>query len=136
MDWRSVDELTVADLKATPVWEWREQGGEEQVRATTLDSIPETDGNTVHIALTQFTLTDGTTMFGFCSPGDDSGLDYIQPVIMSEYGHWNLWEGKKNIPKSDETIFPLVYECLVECEGKNLKQTIGEVPQSKDSESV
>jgi hypothetical protein len=128
MDWRSIDELTVADLKTTPVWEWREQGGKEEVRATTLGSIPEADGNSVHIALTQFTLADGTTMCGFCSPGDDSGLDYIQPVIVSEHGRWNLWEGKKKIPKSDKDVFPLVYECLVKCNGKNLKQTIKEAP--------
>jgi hypothetical protein len=124
LDWRPVDELTVYDLNAIPVWEWQECDGGERVRATTLESVPEADGSAVYIAFTRFTLADGTVMFGFCSPGDDSGLDYIQPVIVSEHGHWNLWEGMKNVPKSGEAIFPLVFECLVECEGRRMKSTI------------
>ena len=40
-----------------------------------------------YIVLTQFILQDKTEHLGFCSPQDTSGLDYIQPVIITKNGH-------------------------------------------------
>ncbi len=122
--WCPLGELTVEALKTTPIWEWRENGGAEEVRPTSLDCIPEADGNAVHLVFTKFSLADGKVEFGYCSPGDDSGLDYIQPVIICEEIHWNLLDGEPPQTLSGKNIFPLKFECLVPCDGKYLKQTI------------
>lgn len=128
MSWRPITHLSVSDLETTPVWEWRERNGLEECRPTNLGSVPEADGNTVHIAHTRFMLSDGTVMFGYCSPGDDSSVDYIQPMIINENGHWNIWEGKGSLGILDESDFPLTYDCLVPSESKYLKRTIEEAP--------
>ena len=131
IDWRPLKELTVEALQTTPIWEWRESSGAEEVRPTSLDRIPEGDGNTVHLAFTKFNLANGKVKFGYCSPGDDSGLDYIQPVIICDEIHWNLLEGEPPQTLLGKNIFPLIYECLVPCEGKYLKQTIEHHPKKR-----
>ncbi len=131
IEWRPVEKLTVEALQATHVWEWRESGAVEEVRPTSLDRIPESDGNTVHLAFTKFILANGITMFGFCSPGDDSSLDYIQPVIIWDDIHWDLWKGDPPKKILEKNIFPMKYECLVPCEGKYLKETIKHSPNNR-----
>ena len=39
---------------------------------------------------------DGTILLGYCSPEDDSGLDYTQPTIIYENKHINLFEIESN----------------------------------------
>ena len=44
-----------------------------------------------YIARTRFVLADGSEWWGYCSPTDDSGLDYIQPVILTPGGPVRFW---------------------------------------------
>ena len=124
MEWHPISQLSIEDLKSSPVWEWRESEYSEEARPTALDSIPEADGNLVYIALTKFTLLNGEELYGYCSPGDDSGLDYIQPVIILEDCQWNIYEGPLPSQMRERNIFPIAFECLVPCNGKFLKQLI------------
>ena len=134
MEWRPIAKLKVDDLWTRPIWEWREIDGAEEVRPTMLDSIPGADGNIVHIALTEFTLANGNTLFGYCSPGDDSGLDYTQPVIIHEGSHWSLYKGNDPMLLQGKKIYPIQYKCLVPCNGVCLKQSISkkEISRNKD----
>ncbi len=131
MKWRSIRNLDVSDLQHCPVWEWQESDRGEEVRPTDLDSVPEADGNTVHISLTQYTLANGKVMQGYCSPGDDSGLAYIQPVIIHKGNHWNISRSAPPRALSGSGLFPIAYECQVRCDGKILNASIADT-QIKD----
>ena len=72
-------EMTAEDFENSGVWEYH---GDTDARATVKPSLrselAEDDGH-VYLVSTQFRLADGTTLSGFTSPTDDSGLDYVQP---------------------------------------------------------
>lgn len=44
-----------------------------------------------YIVLTNFKLANRIELIGFCSPQDKSGLDYTQPVILTENGLFVFW---------------------------------------------
>jgi hypothetical protein len=112
--WKSISELTQEDLAATPVWEWKEDSGSEFVRPTLLTSLTEYRGGPVHIAATRFTNARGDVHLGYCSPGDASGLDYTQPVILTDDGPLPL---SMLSASADRTLYPWRFECLVPVDG-------------------
>ena len=72
---------------------WRYEGENDDVAhltATDLHELRATEPATF-IARTQFALATGTQFIGFCSPTDDSGLDSLQPVILTPDGPVYFW---------------------------------------------
>ena len=128
-------ELTADDLRVTPVW--KSLGGSDEealVEPTSRATLAETERETF-LALTEFVLNNGQKHIGFCSPVDDSGLDYVRPVIVTGQGHVSLWFdappanhviseqwSRLGVPESE--ILPIKYECLVPVDGRTVKGTI------------
>ena len=92
------------------------------------EEISETDSDN-YVVLTEFLLHDKTKYFGFSSPQDTSGLDYIQPVIVTSNGHLPLYFdtleninlpdlANKIINKSIDKIFPLTFVTRIKCDKK------------------
>lgn len=93
------------------------------------------DDGTAYLVRSRFQLADGSVHFGFCSPCDDSGLDYVQPVLICPEGHIRFWHDffpgpsepeetcrKLRRPLSD--ILPTLCEALIPCEGRRYSETI------------
>lgn len=139
---RLVD-LSVEDLIASPVWRYEGGSGvDAMVSSTKRVSLSQNDDE-IFLAATEFRLFDSSSHFGFCFPADDSGIDYLQPVIVSSSGHVNFWfDG----PASPETlagqwralarepreIFPVVYRCIVPVDGRTVNGRIDGVCSSRD----
>lgn len=130
--------LTNEDLAAKPIWLYE---GESDATATVepVDTFAEPDKR-AYIARTKFTLSDGTVLFGYCSPTDDSGIDYVEPVIIGPSGHIPFWGDPPGTPPSDaeiaarlgkpaEDVFPCTFESLVPFEGARLIQVIDHATQ-------
>ena len=123
-------DLTVEDLHTTPVWKFF--GGSDEdalVEPTSRSTLSEAEHET-YIAVTEFVLANGQKYFGFCSPVDDSGLDYVQPVIVTGQGHICLWfdeppardvlvEQWTRLGALESQVFPIRYNCLVPVNGAN-----------------
>ena len=45
----------------------------------------------IFLGATEFELFDSGRLSGFCFPADDSGLDYLQPVIVGPSRHVSFW---------------------------------------------
>ncbi len=125
--------LTNEDLAVHPIWLYE---GESDVLASVSpsDSFAQPDQR-AYIARTRFTLRNATVMFGYCSPTEDSGLDYIQPVVIGPSGHIPFWRDPPETPLSDaeiaaqlgklpEDVFPCTFESLVPFEGVHLVRAI------------
>ena len=91
MDQKQLKDLTTKDFLERQVWEHWTIKDTEYVRPSDKNQIIETD-NVGHIVLTDFTLSNGIKMIGFCSPQDTSGLDYIQPTILTEKGQFKIFK--------------------------------------------
>jgi hypothetical protein len=131
-------ELTIEDLSATPVW--RSLGGEDStalVEPTGRTTLSQTEADTF-LAATSFVLGNGERQFGFCSPVDDSGLDYLQPVIVTPHGQVRLWfddpvqpavlaEQWAKLGVREPQVFPVEFECLVPVDGRTVKGTVRNV---------
>ena len=115
MRWKPIEMLTAGDLQRTPVWELRYEGDVEMVRPTRRKSVTD-DTRHGFIVLTRFVYPGGAVAFGYSSPQDPSGMDYIQPTVITETGHWNLFTGKNMTQKPDALLFPLMCESLVKCD--------------------
>ena len=126
--WKSISNLTQADLAATPIWEVRDGSGSELVRPTSLTSLGEYRDGPVHIAATRYVTAAGDTYYGYCSPADPSGPDYVQPVVLTPRGPFPLWDpgglSKAHVAAlcsalavSPSALFPLQIECLVPVDG-------------------
>jgi hypothetical protein len=97
---KPINELTVADLSAFPVWEYasdeeREDGQDETtVRPVNADLPIQPDDGPFQIRAI-FTLADGSKMTGFLtvSSMDLSDLGYTQPVIVTDHGQVLFWLG-------------------------------------------
>jgi len=92
------------------------------------DHGPLVDDGTAYLIRSRFTLADGSEHYGFCSPCDDSGLDYVQPVLISARGHVRFWydwrpqwkepeETCRKLGKVVSEIFPARCQALVSCDG-------------------
>lgn len=140
---RLVD-LTIADLAANPVWRYEGGTGDDaMVVPAERESLSALDDE-VFLAATEFTLPDGTRHPGFCFPVDDSGIDYLQPVIVTNERQVRFWfEG----PLSAETlaaqwaalgrggadVFPLTFRCPIPVDGRIVTGVIPQIEFSPDA---
>ena len=133
--WRPLSDLVESDLLAHPVWEWSDDAGQPLVRPSSVQQLTEYRGGPLHIALTRFTCQGNTSVLGFCSPSDASGLDYVQPVILLDSGPIALWPptalGTSEIQRlafafsaSATHLFPIRVDCLVPVDGKYYSATV------------
>jgi len=132
-NWKPVDELTLREIQEKPIWK---SDYDHAVCPTDLTTHPDPNiDQATYIVLTTFTLNDGTVMTGYCSPADDSGIDYIQPVIIIDGSHVQLWDEEnaretdklliaKKLFRSVDQIFPLKYSSNILCEGRHLEEII------------
>ncbi|MEO8432363.1 MAG: PilZ domain-containing protein [Acidobacteriota bacterium] len=135
-------ELTVADLVASPVWRYEGgSGASARVAATDRQTLLQADDE-VFLAATDFELADASRHFGFCFPADDSGIDYLQPVIVHGARHVSFWfDGPvtlealasqwKTLGRAPERIFPVLFRCLVPVDGREVSGRITGVETSQ-----
>ena len=134
--WRDAATLREEDFVVQPVWEWRADGLNEHVRPASVTHIPEFTGDgPVYIAATEFLTASGSRHFGYCSPGEQSGLDYTQPVILARSGPVALWNEASGIIAYSEVakalglrkseVFPLSIRCLVPAAEGDYKEVVG-----------
>jgi len=128
-------DLTPSDLERVAIWHYHGDTDDDAVvRATARTELSGDDGD-LFLARTQFVLANGAQHIGFCSPQDDSGLDYLQPAIVTSDGLVYFWFDE---PPSRETlraqwhrlgadreaIFPVHFRCTVPVDGKYVTGTI------------
>jgi hypothetical protein len=126
---KRLNQLRPADLDRVPVWRYEGTSDDDAVVHAT-DRIELSEQETdLFIARTQFVLANGSQHTGFCSPSDDSGLDYMQPAILTAEGPVYFWFDR---PPTDETlqaqwrrlgvrhenIFPVHFRCTVPVHGR------------------
>lgn len=127
-------ELTKYDLLDRNVWEHWNENNIEFVKPSDQTEIYE-KSNIGHIVLTDFVLNNNTNLLGFCSPQDTSGLEYIQPVIITDKGQIELWRDKEwsenekkelleKLGLTSKEVFPIVYKTRVKCDTKFYSGTI------------
>lgn len=136
-------DLSVGDLVASPVWRYEGgSGAHATVEASKRESLSQTDDE-IYLAATDFELFDSSRHFGFCFPADDSGIDYLQPVILSASGHVSFWFDGPAAPevlsrqwralgKEPRDIFPFAFRCLVPVDGRTVSGRIEGVGSSRD----
>jgi PilZ domain len=132
---KRLGDLTVPDLRSTPVWRYEGgTGSEALVEPARRDTLSQTDDE-IFLAATEFVLFDATHHVGYCFPADDSGLDYLQPAIVSDSGHVNFWFDEPAPPevlsrqwhalgKMPQAVFPVDFQCLVPVDGRTVRGRI------------
>jgi hypothetical protein len=146
--------LTATDFAVSPVWRyWKvpavssdppesivvgyRVAETEWVEPSALTALTE-DTDLVYLAATEFRLASGEVLLGYCSPQDASGLDYIQPVILTPRGPVPLWYDipvppevfasvMERLPSPSSSAFPVHYRCLVPCDGSFLEGVVDSV---------
>jgi hypothetical protein len=129
-------ELTNDDLARVPIW-WYEGQSDESASVSPVEAFEHPESK-AYIARTRFVLADGSEWWGYCSPTDDSGLDYIQPVIISAAGHVRFWYDEsapepepgracRLLGKQPEQVFPARFECVVPVEGRYVAGVVSRV---------
>jgi hypothetical protein len=122
-------ELTTLDLAACPVWRYEGGSGAEARVSPVRRAALSQEDDEVFLAATDFELFDSTRQSGFCFPADGSGVDYLQPVIVTPSGHVAFWfEGAPSpetlakqwraLGKEEKDIFPVSFRCLVPVDGR------------------
>ncbi len=131
-------DLTNDDLRRCPIW--RYEGDSDDIALVfPADNFAEPDQR-AYIARTRFLLADGSEWWGYCSPTDDSGLDYVQPVIITSGGVVRFWynqpaiepepaRGCRLLDRSPEQVFPVRFECAVAFQGRSI---VGELSRIED----
>ena len=139
-------ELTVEDLAANPVWRYEGgTGAQALVEPAKRDALSRMDDE-IFLAATAFELFDSTPHSGFCFPADDSGIDYLQPVIVSRSRHVSFWFDTpappellesllKALGKDPGEIFPVTFRCLVPVDGRTVSGRIAGFESSQDLRS-
>lgn len=126
---KRVHDLRPADLDRVPVW--RHEGEDDDiavVHATDRKQLSEHDTD-LFIARTQFALANGEQHIGFCSPVDDSGLESLQPVIVTDHGPVFFWFDEpptdaslraqwQRLGVTSELVFPVHFRCTVPVDGR------------------
>jgi hypothetical protein len=140
---KRLDDLTVDDLVASPVWRYEGGSGAEAVVApANRESLSQMDDE-IFLAATDFELSDSSRHFGFCFPADDSGIDYLQPVILTGSRHVAFWFDRPASPealssqwralgKEPVEIFPISFRCLVPVDGRTVSGHITGVQTFED----
>jgi hypothetical protein len=143
---KRLSELTAEDLAANPVWRYEGGSGAQAVVAPAKrDALSQADDE-IFLAATAFELSDSTPHSGFCFPADDSGMDYLQPVIVSGSRHVSFWFDApappelleslwKALGKEPGEIFPVQFKCLVPVDGRTVSGRIEGFESSQDLRS-
>lgn len=136
-------DLTLADLAASPVWRYEGgDGPEATVVPVKRTALSQTDDE-IFLAATDFILFDSSRHSGFCFPADDSGIDYLQPAIVTRSGHVNFWFDGPAAPEAlssqwralgrePRDIFPVAFTCRVPVDGRTVTGRIAGVVSSQD----
>jgi hypothetical protein len=140
---RLVD-LTVDDLTASPVWRYEGGSGEESLVAPSeRESLSQLDDE-IFLAATEFALADASRHLGFCFPADDSGIDYLQPVIVGRSRHVAFWFDRPvsaeelarqwaAFGKEPKQIFPVAFRCRIPVDGRTVSGRISGVETSESA---
>jgi hypothetical protein len=134
-DTQPLKNLTVEDLARCPIW--RYEGPSDDTASVSPAAAFEHPDREVYIARTRFVLADGSEWWGYCSPIDDSGLDYVQPVLLTPSGPVRFWYDEspaepepartcRLLGRPPERVFPVRFECVVPVEGRVVG---GELPR-------
>ena len=140
---KRLSELTVQDLTTSPVWRYEGGNGSDALAAPTRRHSLSQSDDEIFLAATDFELFDSTKHFGFCFPADDSGIDYLQPVILSGSRPVSFWFEKPAAPqtleeqwkalgKNENEIFPVGFQCLVPVDGRTIRGRISGVEFSSE----
>lgn len=144
---KRMQSLTIHDLQETPIWRF-EGASELDALVFPADDFEHSD-RVGYIARTRFLLADESEWWGYCSPTDDSGLDYIQPVIIASAGHVRFWYDE--VPSEAEParacrllgrhlheVFPARFECTVAFEGRRVGGELRQIetPETRAQPSV
>jgi hypothetical protein len=123
------------DLERASVWRYNGESDDTAlVHATDRRELSKTETG-LFIARTQFLLANGTEHIGFCSPTDDSGLDYMQPAIVTPDGPVFFWFDQppseetlqaqwRRLGVTHESIFPVHFRCTVPVDGRYITGVI------------
>ena len=136
-------DLAGDDLLSSPVWRYEGGSGSLAIVTPSRRTALSQEDDEIFLAATDFELFDGSRHFGFCFPADDSGIDYLQPVIVSPSGQVSFWfDGPatpealtrqwKLIGKVSQDIFPVAFRCLVPVDGRTVSGRIESVASSRD----
>jgi hypothetical protein len=140
---KRLEELTVEDLRASPVWRYEGGTGPAAfIEPAKRDSLSQVDDE-IFLAATEFELQDSSRYLGFCFPADDSSIDYLQPVIVSPQGHVNFWFDEPAAPevlsrqwkalgREPELVFPVEFRCLVPVDGRTVHGRIQGIESPHD----
>jgi hypothetical protein len=120
-------DLTVEDLSRCPIW--RYDGQSDQTASVSQVATFADPDREAYIARTRFVLADGSEWWGYCSPTDESGLDYLQPVLLTPGGAVRFWYDEKPaepeparacrlLGRSLGQVFPVRFECVVPVAGR------------------
>jgi len=133
---KRLSDITVADLQAEPVWIYhsRDTDNDADVEPGTKRALSESDP-VAYIARTRFIFADGSVHIGFCSPQDASGMDYLQPIIVTSHGHVRLWFDQPptnadldkqwtRLGRTPSEIFPVSMECEIPVDGVHMGRLV------------
>jgi len=124
---KQVYELTLDDLKRSPIWEFcpDEVGMPGQDEATVKprpDLTVADPGIGLTVAYTVFVASDGTQFLGYCYTCNENDLSLIQPVIVTNHGQVAFWfgmieptraqldEAYAKLKKDKAALFPLRFQ--------------------------
>lgn len=135
-------DLTAEDLVASPVWRYEGGSGAEALVVPVKRKSLSRSDDEIFLAATEFELFDGSRHSGFCFPADDSGIDYLQPVIITRSHHVSFWfdvpvtsevlESQwKALGKGPDDIFPVTFRCLVPVDGHTVNGQVDGVEPSQ-----
>jgi hypothetical protein len=133
---KQVYELTLDDLSAYPIWEFRlDYESEEKQNESTVRphraSGPLNPTDRMFVVRAIFTLADGSKMTGYLTPParDQAGVDTLQPIIVTDRGQVRFWcgttapdarrmaRGYELLGRDATNVFPLRFESDVELAG-------------------
>ena len=121
-------DLTAADLDRAAVWRYDGDTDDSAiVHATDHAELTGREHETF-IARTQFVLADGSQHTGFCSPGEGTDLEDLQPVILTPEGPVYFWFAQPptreflvrqwhRLGGNAGEIFPIHFRCAVPVRG-------------------
>jgi hypothetical protein len=140
---KQVYELTLDDLGAFPVWEFRldeegEEGRDESTVRPYTGSGPLNPAERMFVVRAIFTLADGSRMRGYLTPPDrdDASLGLLQPIIVTDGGQVRFWcgtaaPGAKRLAhcyellgKDAQQLFPVKFESEVELAGGPVRGSV------------
>ena len=135
---KRLSELTIEDLRGAPVWRYEEGSGAAAMVSPAKRTALSQSDDEIYLAATNFELFDGTGHVGFCFPADDSGLDYLQPAIVTGSGQVNFWFDApvsdkelerqwRLLGKSEAEILPATFRCLIPVDGRTVTGRIQRV---------